>query len=335
MEDLFLVLFLISLVGLIVGLIKPSIFNPITKKETTKKQVGVIFGGALILFFVLFGVVAEPSEKDASDENGDVAQEESSNKEDSKEWTTVKIIKGQQTPKKESEVFTINSNEFRVKYSNSYNGDYSTPLFAIKVANPEGEEIDLDCNPLVNITDSSSLSVSDSKICRATGDFKLIISSTAEADWEAEIEELQEAKESTSTTEPKRVETEKTNNKIKSESEETKEPTEETGEAVETEAEPEATTGERNALSKAKTYLDQMAFSRDGLIEQLKYEGFTHQQAVYGADNVGADWNEQAVRQAKIYLDQMAFSRDGLIEQLKYEGFTHQQAEYGAEGVGY
>ena len=30
-----------------------------------------------------------------------------------------------------------------------------------------------------------------------------------------------------------------------------------------------------------------MAFSYDGLIEQLEFEGYTHQQAVYGAEQNG------------------------------------------------
>ena len=30
-----------------------------------------------------------------------------------------------------------------------------------------------------------------------------------------------------------------------------------------------------------------MAFSREGLIEQLEYEKFTHEQAVYAANKVG------------------------------------------------
>ena len=33
---------------------------------------------------------------------------------------------------------------------------------------------------------------------------------------------------------------------------------------------------------KAKSYLDIMSFSREQLISQLEYEGFTHGQAVYG-----------------------------------------------------
>ena len=55
----------------------------------------------------------------------------------------------------------------------------------------------------------------------------------------------------------------------------------------ETEIETETTLGEKNALRKAIDYLDYTAFSYSGLIEQLKYEGFTHQQATYGAEAVG------------------------------------------------
>jgi len=41
------------------------------------------------------------------------------------------------------------------------------------------------------------------------------------------------------------------------------------------------------ALEKARSYLDFSAFSYTGLIEQLEFEGFSHAQAVYGADAVG------------------------------------------------
>ena len=93
--------------------------------------------------------------------------------------------------------------------------------------------------------------------------------------------------------------------------------------------------GERNALQSAKNYLAVTAFSYSGLIEQLEYEGYSHSEAVYGADHCGVDWFEQAVKSAKNYLDIMAFSRSDLIEQLEYEGFTHEQAIYGAEQNGY
>ncbi len=94
------------------------------------------------------------------------------------------------------------------------------------------------------------------------------------------------------------------------------------------------TIGEQNALKKAKSYLAYSAFSREGLIDQLEYEGFTNKESVYGVDNCGANWNEQALKKAKSYLDYSSFSRSGLISQLEYEGFTHDQAVYGADSVG-
>ena len=95
-----------------------------------------------------------------------------------------------------------------------------------------------------------------------------------------------------------------------------------------------ATSGEQRAAERARSYLGTMAFSREGLIDQLEYEGFSHSEAVYGADNAGADWSEQAALKAREYLRTMPFSRAGLIDQLEYEGFTTDQAEYGVSVCG-
>lgn len=89
-----------------------------------------------------------------------------------------------------------------------------------------------------------------------------------------------------------------------------------------------------NALKSAKSYLEYSSFSYNGLIEQLEYEKYSHEDAVYAADNCGADWNEQAAKSAESYLAYSSFSRDSLIEQLEYEGFTHEQAVYGVEQNG-
>ena len=78
-----------------------------------------------------------------------------------------------------------------------------------------------------------------------------------------------------------------------------------------------------------------MAFSYSGLIEQLKYEGYSDSEAKYAADHCGADWKEQAVKAAKQYLDIMSFSRQSLIEQLEFEGYTYDQASYAATQNGY
>lgn len=96
----------------------------------------------------------------------------------------------------------------------------------------------------------------------------------------------------------------------------------------------QATLGEQNALGKAYEYLNAIAFSYDGLIEQLEYEGFSNSEATYAADHCGADWKEQAARKAQEYLNIMSFSRSSLIDQLEYEGFTREQAIYGAEENG-
>ncbi|WP_192497104.1 Ltp family lipoprotein [Gulosibacter chungangensis] len=94
---------------------------------------------------------------------------------------------------------------------------------------------------------------------------------------------------------------------------------------------PSITVSQSEALESAQSYLSFMAFSREGLIDQLEYEGFSKEDATFAADNVGADWMEQAVKSAESYLRTMAFSKEGLIDQLLYEGFTQEQAEYGVE----
>ena len=69
-------------------------------------------------------------------------------------------------------------------------------------------------------------------------------------------------------------------------------------EEVAEEAGDEATAGEKNALSSALSYLDFSAFSYSGLVKQLEFKGYTNEEAVYAADNCGADWNEQALKSA-------------------------------------
>ncbi|HET7387599.1 MAG TPA: Ltp family lipoprotein, partial [Nocardioidaceae bacterium] len=76
------------------------------------------------------------------------------------------------------------------------------------------------------------------------------------------------------------------------------------------------------------------AFSRSGLIQQLKYEGYSRADASFAADAVHADWNEQAGKAAEEYLSMTWFSRSGLIQQLMYDGYTRSQAEHGASQAG-
>lgn len=96
---------------------------------------------------------------------------------------------------------------------------------------------------------------------------------------------------------------------------------------------PVLSSGQQNALSKAEDYLGYTAFSRSGLIDQLKYEGFSVDDATWAVDHVSVDWNQQAVAKAKAYLGYTSFSKAGLIQQLEYDGFTAAQAQYGADAA--
>ena len=51
--------------------------------------------------------------------------------------------------------------------------------------------------------------------------------------------------------------------------------------------EPKETVAQQNAREAAENYLSFSAFSRKGLIEQLKFEGYTQAQAEYGVRQVG------------------------------------------------
>lgn len=86
---------------------------------------------------------------------------------------------------------------------------------------------------------------------------------------------------------------------------------------------------QQNAVRKAQQYLNVTSFSRQGLIEQLEYDGFSTADATLAVDSITVDWNQQAVAKAKQYLNVTSFSRQGLIEQLQYDGFTASQAAYG------
>jgi len=95
------------------------------------------------------------------------------------------------------------------------------------------------------------------------------------------------------------------------------------------------TMGQKNALASAKVYLNYSPFSYQGLIKQLVHEKYSREDAAYGADNCGTNWNEQAAKKAETYLRFLSLSRDRLIDHLKFDGFTHEQAVYGVTANGY
>jgi len=207
-----LLLFLVSLVALIVGLVKPTVFSRFIKGEVSRKKIATIFGIVAVLFFVLLGITAN------------TPQNSQSTRQDARENTEINT-----------------ENENAASFVEKTETTYRSAQSEVKT-NPTP-------TPLPPPTPSETVS-------------------------------------------------------------------------------------QKNAVAKAKSYLSYTAFSHDGLIDQLEYEKFSHADAVYGADNSGANWNEQAVRKAKAYMEYSAFSRGILIDQLKYDKFTQAQAEYGADAVG-
>lgn len=104
---------------------------------------------------------------------------------------------------------------------------------------------------------------------------------------------------------------------------------------VEEEPEEELTLERIMAVREAQEYINFMPFSREGLIDQLEYEGYSYEDAKYAVDHIVVDWKVQCALDAKAYLEYSAFSRSGLYDQLEYEGYTHEQIEYGLKAVGY
>lgn len=99
-------------------------------------------------------------------------------------------------------------------------------------------------------------------------------------------------------------------------------------------AKPTMTKSQEQAVKKAESYLATGAFSKKGLTEQLKFEGFPAKDAEFAVENIEVDWKDQAAKKAESYLETGSFSRTGLIEQLEFEGFTEAQAKHGAKSVG-
>ena len=95
----------------------------------------------------------------------------------------------------------------------------------------------------------------------------------------------------------------------------------------------------KQALKSAQNYIDVMAFSKQGLYDQLTSEyadKYSDEAAQYAIDNVKADYKEEAVEAAKNYLDTMSFSKEGLKDQLTSQyadKYTEEEAQYAIDKI--
>lgn len=95
-----------------------------------------------------------------------------------------------------------------------------------------------------------------------------------------------------------------------------------------------ATENQQKALDKANEYVDTLPLSREGLMKQLEYDGYTTDVATYAADNCSANWNKEAKEMAEQYMDSTTYTYKDMVQQLETEGFTKDQAKFGAKAVG-
>ena len=83
-----------------------------------------------------------------------------------------------------------------------------------------------------------------------------------------------------------------------------------------------------NAIESAEAYNKIFAYSKKGLIENLKYEGFSEEIAECAVKSINANWQENCVRSAHSYLEIISYSKEELIHQLDYVGFTAEEIDY-------
>ena len=86
--------------------------------------------------------------------------------------------------------------------------------------------------------------------------------------------------------------------------------------------------------SRIEIYLDMLSFSRQGLIDQLLFDGYPEDAVVAAVDACGADWQEQAVRFTESMLESFPdTSKDFMQGMLLDSGFTREETEAAVKAV--
>ena len=96
---------------------------------------------------------------------------------------------------------------------------------------------------------------------------------------------------------------------------------------------PKMTDEQESAVGRAKGNMRSGFYSLPGLIAQLETEGFAHDDAVFAAEYIGADFNAAALGQAKLYLNQGDYTKETLAAQLQTDGFTAEEADYAVSNI--
>src|SRR5690625_43516 len=104
MESLFLILFFISFLALLIGLIKPNIvLKWLREAKRSRKSVAMYFGIAAVVFFILFGATASPANDSADADNNDQIEQEEKAKEEELKKEQEEKIKEEELKKEQEE----------------------------------------------------------------------------------------------------------------------------------------------------------------------------------------------------------------------------------------
>ena len=83
------------------------------------------------------------------------------------------------------------------------------------------------------------------------------------------------------------------------------------------------------AVSAAQYQLRYDFYSRQGMIDFLMGSGYTYEEAVYGADNSGTNWTDQAASRANALIQENSYSMMELANEVMSYGFTYDEAMAG------
>ena len=87
------------------------------------------------------------------------------------------------------------------------------------------------------------------------------------------------------------------------------------------------------ALDKAQSYVDLMAFSQADLRAQLEYHEFSYEAIEFALENVDVDYQAECIEKAESYLGLTSFSEADLREQLEYHKFNEEHINVAIEEI--
>lgn len=88
-----------------------------------------------------------------------------------------------------------------------------------------------------------------------------------------------------------------------------------------------------DAAQRATDYLTYFTMSRQGIIDQMIFDGYDEQESAAAVDKLDVNWDEVAVRKAALYRTAFPMTEKRLTYQLRYDGFTEEQTARAVQAV--